>query len=120
MSEEKMVNHSSGYLAVMELSKSPIYSFGEKTSNWLDVIHGCYLAQMEAGIGDVFYATSVTSILRRIKPEHGYFPALTKLVGIGILKKLIIPGGGGKQIEPLYMMPDPNGVALALHELGYL
>lgn len=82
-------------------------------------MHACYLAEMDAGIGNDFYASSVTAILRRVKPGHVYFPTLTKLVEYGILKKLTAPTHSGKRTEPLYTMSDPNGVALALHELGY-
>ena len=114
------MNESAGYLGVMKLSECPMYQFGEITSNWLDVVHACYLVQVEAGIGNDFYASSVTAILRRVKPGHGYLPSLTKLVEYGILEKLATPSGSGKQSEPTYKMRYPNGVALALHELGYL
>jgi len=116
------MNESAGYLSVMKLSECPMYQFGGITSNWLDVVHACYLVQVEAGIGNDFYASSVTAILRRVKPGHGYFPSLTKLVQkeYGILEKLTTPSGSGKRTEPTYKMRYPNGVALALRELGYL
>jgi len=113
------MNESSGYLGVMKLSECRMYQFGEITSNWLDVVHACYLVQLEVGIGNDFYASSVTATLRRIKPGHGYFPSLTKLVKCRILEKPI-PLGSGRQTEPSYKMRDPNGVAVALHKLGYL
>ena len=114
------MNKSLGYLGVMKLLKCTTYRFGDKTSNWLDVVHACYLVRVDVGVGNDFYASSVTAVLRRVKPGHGYFPSLTRLVKHGILNKK--PGRVciGRRDEPAYTMCDPNRVALALRELGYL
>jgi hypothetical protein len=39
----QMTNQSSGYKAVMELSKYSGYEFGGIKSDWVDVVHACYL-----------------------------------------------------------------------------
>lgn len=113
------MNKSLGYRSVMKL-KFATYSIGDITSNWLDVVHACYLVQVDVGLGNDFFASSVTTVLRRVKPGHGWFPSLTRLANDGILNKK--PGRVciGRHDEPAYTMCDPNGVALALHELGYL
>ena len=46
-----MTNQSSGYKAVMELSKYSGYEFGGIKSDWVDVVHACYLIQIDAGQG---------------------------------------------------------------------
>lgn len=115
-----MVEHSSGYNAVMKLSESSIYQFANKTYNWLDVVHACYLVQSRVGLGKDWDANTITGDLRRLKPGYGYFPTLTVLVNHGILRVGHQTVGIGRKTEPFFSVIDPNGVALALRELGYL
>ena len=115
-----MAEYSSGYNAVMKLSENPTYQFAKKTYNWLDVVHACYLVQIRVGVGEDWDANTVTGDLRQLKPGYGYFPTLTILVDHGILRVRHQTVGIGRNTEPFYSVIDPNGVALALQELGYL
>lgn len=117
-----MANHSSGYKAVMTLSKCRRYEFGGIESDWLDVVYACYLVQKDIGTGQYWTADLVTDKLREIRPGHGWFPGLAHLATekYRILEVKHEPVGIGEKTEPWYKIVDPNGVVLALRELEYL
>ncbi len=117
-----MAEHSSGYNAIMKIYKAEdrYYSSGEITSDWLDVAHACYLAQIRATPSEYWHARKfVQPIVRDLKAGHSYYPTLGYLVKQDVLEEKRVPKGVQGRTECWYRVKDVNGVAIALRKLGY-
>ena len=100
---------STGYEGVMRLAQNQ-FTFGPiVVIDWLKVVKGCYEEAKSHG-GNRFAGRWVYK-----RQEVGFFPGLRRLVTYDIVKKV------DKTIKlTFYVMPDIEGVARALRELGYL
>ena len=99
---------STGYEGVIRLAQEGQWSKG--MLDWLKVVRGCY-KEAESHGGNRFAGSWVYK-----RQETGYFPSLRLLVvRYGILRKV-----DKTSKLTFYVMPDREGVARALHELGYL
>jgi len=97
------------YEGVMRLAREHPRSGGAIQVDWLKVVGGCYEEAKSHGGGR--FAGSW--VYRR--QGTGFFPGLRLLVDHGILRKV-----AKTSTLTFYVMPDIDGVARALHELGYL
>jgi len=98
------------YQGVMRLAREHPSSRGDIEVDWLKVVRGCY-KEAESHGGNRFAGSWVYK-----RQETGYFPSLRLLVvRYGILRKV-----DKTSKLTFYVMPDREGVARALHELGYL
>ena len=87
------------------------YSVEESHLDWLKIVKACY-EEAKASNGGRFAGAWVRHKV------GGWFPGLKKLEREGILKKEGESTRGGRRAY--YIMPDPNGVQKALHELRLL
>ena len=78
--------------------------------DWLRVVKGCHEEALRCG-GARFAGAWV-------RERVGWFPGLRPLARYGILVPEGEPTRGGAR--RYWRMPDPDGVARALRELGYL
>lgn len=76
--------------------------------NWGNVVRAAYEESLRT---EVFAGAWV---VKRV----GYFPSLRPLASCGILEKVGDSTRGGERAY--YRMPDPDGVACALRQLGLL
>lgn len=104
----------SGYEAVMRLARDPEVkvqpAFFGKEIDWLAVVRACYEEAERLG-GERFAGAWIVD-------KVGWFPGLKKLERYGVLKKEGETVRGGRRAY--WTMPDREGVARALRELGYL
>ena len=99
------------YEAVLELSHDPkvLSNYAWKNVNWLEVLKICYEVAMEQN-GKSFGIKMVTK-------KVGWLPGLGRLRHYGILKR---DDWLSNKRETWWTIPDIDGVARALCELGYL
>ena len=100
---------STGYEGVIRLAQEGQWSKGTILVDWLKVVRGCY-KEAESHGGNRFAGSWVYK-----RQETGFFPGLRRLVRYGILRKV-----DKTRRYTFYVMPDIDGVARALRELGYL
>ena len=102
---------SMSYEGVMRLAREHPSSRGTIEVDWLKVVRGCYEEAKSYGRGNRFAGSWVYK-----RQEVGWFPNLRMLdEKYGILRKV-----GQTRKYTFYVMPDMEGVARALSELGYL
>jgi len=100
-----------GYQGVMKLAKDPnVFSnYGWRKIDWLKITRACYDEAVRLK-GESFPGSAVAY-------KAGWFPGLNKLRRYGIVER---DDKLSNERETWWIMPDLNGVARALHELGYL
>ena len=99
------------YDGVMRLAREhPFTKGGMFDVDWLRVVKGCY-EEAKRLEGKSFACAWVVN-------RVGWFPGLRMLEKYGILKKEGETVRGGRRAY--WVMPDMDGVARALRELGYL
>lgn len=94
---------------MIRLAQEHPRSPGTVDVDWLKVVRGCY-EEAESQGGTRFAGSRVYK-----RRGTGWFPGLSSLVERGILRKV-----DKTSRLTFYVMPDREGVARALGELGYL
>lgn len=97
------------YEGVIRLAQEHPRSTGTVDVEWLKVVRGCY-REAESHGGNRFAGSWVYK-----RQDTGFFPGLRMLVDRGILRKV-----AKTSRLTFYVMPNIEGVARALRELGYL
>lgn len=110
------------YKGVMRLAQEhPYRPCGDFTPDWLLVVRGCY-EETKGHEGKVFDGSSVIDRLRWLPGFENrirWFPGLSLLQKkYGILEKVGRTVQGGRKAN--WVMPDIDGTAKALREVGYL
>ena len=101
---------STGYEGVIRLAQEGQWSKGTILVDWLKVVRGCY-KEAESHRGNRFAGSWAFK-----RQETGCFNNLRRLVvRYRILRKV-----DKTRRYTFYVMPDIDGVARALRELGYL
>ena len=101
------------YEGTMRLAREHPESRGIIDVDWLSVVRGCYeeAREVQSRGGDKFPGA-------RIRHRVGWFPGLIVLEKYGVLRPVGEPTRHGSR--RYWVMPDINGVARPLRELGYL